>query len=112
MLVGRSRHGALCRRDDMVGGEPRHLPTFTLPGMRDKGVGDANMAHLANDPCVGEELGDAASRTTGYGVFLQRDQQIMLLNQGEDHRLVEGFHPAHVDHGCAQCFCGSQRLIQ
>ena len=53
----------------MVSGQPRQLPTFTLPGMRDKGVGDAHMAHLANDARVGEELGDAASRTTGYFDF-------------------------------------------
>ena len=80
--------------------------------MCDKGVGNADMAHLANNACVGEELGDAAPRTTSYGVFLQSDQQIMLFNQRENHCLIQRFHPAHVDHRCAQCFGGSQRLIQ
>ena len=91
---------------------PRQLPTFTLPGMCDKGVGNADMAHLANNACVGEELGDAAPRTTSDGVFLQSDQQIMLFNQRENHCLIQRFHPAHVDHRCAQCFGGGQRLIQ
>ena len=81
MFAGRGRRRALCHRDDVVGGQPRQLPALTLSGMRDKGVGDTHVAYLANDARVGEELGDAAPRATRYSVFLQGNQQIMLLQQ-------------------------------
>ena len=98
--------------DNRLGSQSGQLAALTLPGMRDKGIGDANVANRADDTSIGEKLGDPAARATCNGVLLEGDQQLVLLNQRQDHRLIQRLDPTHVHHCRAQRLGGCECLIK
>jgi hypothetical protein len=103
---------ALCCGDDGRCRQSCESPALALPCMSDKMIRYANMAQITDDAGFSEELGHSAACAACDSIFFQRDEQVVMFHQGENHRCVERLHPAHIHYRSIKRFCSEERLIE